>query len=117
MITLYKIIPGPVGPCGRGGQVACDHAWSHPAPLPRWWDTLSLAQSAAEALAERIGERPQPGHQNTDPLPIIVVEATFLSVSKVANQTTLTEREVSTIWQLADGTWSSLGPDPAVTGG
>lgn len=112
MIQLYKVIPGPSGPCGVNGETCVDE---YPR-VQRWWDTVIGAQDAARDICERIGPRPKPGVQHKRPIPVIVVEVDFLSVEDIANGRKASVQEVFRIWSLADGTCTDV-PQPQLPEG
>ena len=101
MIVLYEIVPGPVGDCAEGGRTCLSpDAWSG---IPRWWGERIKALRAMEELAQRVGRRHQPWHQNTEPLALIVVRYRFRTIVDVANNHWLSRSEAGRIFQLADG--------------
>ncbi len=105
-LLLYNVIPGPLGDCGTNGQLCVDDR----AMGSRWAKSRQVAESAAQYLCERIGPRPQPGIQNTKPIPVIVVEVEYAEAVDVANGKRARQREVFRVWSLADGSWTNTEP-------
>lgn len=99
VIVLYEVMFGPQGECGLYGQTSVE--WV----VDRWHGSKRRAQAAAHRLCRSVGPRPQPGIQNTKPIPVIVVRTRFSSIAAVANRKPISRKEVYRIFSTADGGW------------
>ena len=107
MIVLYHLIPGPSGDCGVYGSVAVDE---HPGRR-RWWATFAAAEIESRDLCRKIGERPRPGFQHTRPVPVVVIEKSYLDHLDVARGKKISQKEVHRRWALADGSFTDQDPE------